>query len=83
MASFLVFLPAILLSGFMFPVTSMPEVFQWVTLLNPVRHYIEIVRAVFLKGAGLDALSRSSRRSDHRNVGPRVRDEAVPEELMA
>jgi ABC-2 type transport system permease protein len=58
MASFLVFLPAILLSGFMFPVTSMPEIFQWVTLLNPVRHYIEIVRAVFLKGAGFDALSR-------------------------
>ncbi len=58
MASFLVFLPAILLSGFMFPVTSMPEVFQWATLLNPVRHYIEIVRSVFLKGAGLEALSR-------------------------
>ena len=35
MASFLVFLPAILLSGFMFPVTSMPEVFQWVTLAEP------------------------------------------------
>jgi ABC-type multidrug transport system permease subunit len=58
MASFLVFLPAILLSGFMFPVTSMPEIFQWATLLNPVRHYIEFVRAVFLRGAGLEALSR-------------------------
>jgi ABC-2 type transport system permease protein len=58
MASFLVFMPAILLSGFMFPVTSMPELFQWATLLNPVRHYIEIVRAVFLKGAGFEALSR-------------------------
>jgi ABC-2 type transport system permease protein len=58
MASFLVFLPAILLSGFMFPVASMPEIFQWATLLNPVRHYIEIVRAVFLKGAGFEALSR-------------------------
>jgi ABC-2 type transport system permease protein len=58
MASFLVFLPAILLSGFMFPVTSMPEIFQWATLLNPVRHYLEIVRAVFLKGAGFDALAR-------------------------
>ena len=57
MASFLVFLPAILLSGFMFPVSSMPEVFQWATLLNPVRHYLEIVRAVFLKGAGLESLS--------------------------
>ncbi len=57
MASFLVFLPAILLSGFMFPVASMPEVFQWATLVNPVRHYIEIVRAVFLKGAGFEALT--------------------------
>ncbi|MGH9334024.1 MAG: ABC transporter permease, partial [Vicinamibacteria bacterium] len=57
MSSFLVFMPAILLSGFMFPVTSMPESFQWVTLVNPVRHYIEIVRAIFLKGAGLEALS--------------------------
>jgi ABC-2 type transport system permease protein len=42
----------------MFPVTSMPEVFQWATLLNPVRHYLEIVRAVFLKGAGFEALAR-------------------------
>ncbi len=56
MTTFLVFQPAILLSGFMFPVSSMPAVFQWMTLLNPVRHYIEIVRAVFLKGVGLEAL---------------------------
>jgi ABC-2 type transport system permease protein len=56
MASFLVFMPAILLSGFMFPVSSMPDAFQWATILNPVRHYIEIVRAVFLKGTGLTAL---------------------------
>lgn len=56
MASFLVFMPTILLSGFMFPVSSMPEVFQWLTLANPVRHYIDIVRAIFLKGVGLNAL---------------------------
>lgn len=56
MASFLVFMPAILLSGFMFPVSSMPEVFQWLTLANPVRHYIESVRAIFLKGVGIDVL---------------------------
>jgi len=56
MASFLFFMPAILLSGFMFPVSSMPAVFEWITLLNPVRHYIEIVRALFLKGAGLVSL---------------------------
>lgn len=56
MASFLVFMPTILLSGFMFPVDSMPEIFQWLTVVNPVRHYIEIVRVVFLKGAGLEML---------------------------
>jgi ABC-2 type transport system permease protein len=49
-------MPTLLLSGFMFPVTSMPAVFQWLSLSNPVRHYMEIVRALFLKGAGLEAL---------------------------
>jgi ABC-2 type transport system permease protein len=56
LSSFLVFMPTILLSGFMFPVDSMPEVFRWITGLNPMRHYLEIVRAVFLKGAGLSTL---------------------------
>jgi ABC-2 type transport system permease protein len=58
MAAFLVFMPAMLLSGFMFPVTSMPEVFQWMTLANPMRHYLEIVRGVFLKGSGFEDLGR-------------------------
>ena len=39
-----------------FPVDSMPELFQWLTLVNPMRHYLEIVRAIFLKGAGIEAL---------------------------
>lgn len=56
MASFLIFQPTILLSGFMFPVRSMPELFQYLTLLNPMRHYLEIVRGIFLKGAPVDAL---------------------------
>jgi ABC-2 type transport system permease protein len=56
MTSFLVYMPLLLLSGFMFPVASMPEPFQWLTLANPLRHYLEIVRGVFLKGAGLEAL---------------------------
>jgi ABC-2 type transport system permease protein len=58
MASFLIFMPTMLLSGFMFPVSSMPRVFQLLTWLNPLRHYLEIVRALFLKGAGLAALWR-------------------------
>ena len=56
MVNFLIMMPTILLSGFMFPVSSMPVVFQWLTLLNPVRHYLEIVRAIFLKGAGFAPL---------------------------
>jgi len=56
MVSFLVYMPAILLSGFMFPISSMPDSFQWLTLLNPMRHYLEVVRGVFLKGVGIGAL---------------------------
>lgn len=53
MASYLILVPAILLSGFMFPVRSMPPFFRAVSLLNPLRHYLEIVRGIFLKGTGL------------------------------
>lgn len=56
MVNFLIMMPTILLSGFMFPVSSMPALFQWLTLLNPVRHYLQIVRAIFLKGAGFAPL---------------------------
>jgi len=52
MASFLVIMPVILLSGFMFPISSMPKIFQYLTLANPLRHFLEIVRGIFLKGAG-------------------------------
>ncbi len=56
MASFLIFMPMVLLSGFMFPVSSMPGILQWLTLLNPLRHFLHILRAVFLKGTGLAIL---------------------------
>ncbi len=56
MVMFLFFMPAIILSGFMFPIFTMPEVFQWLTLLNPIRHFLEIVRPVFLKGYGVAEL---------------------------
>ncbi len=56
MTMFLFLLPAIILSGFFYPISSMPKVFQWLTLLNPVRHFLEIVRAIFLKGTGLAQL---------------------------
>jgi ABC-2 type transport system permease protein len=56
MGMFLLFLPAIILSGFMYPVRTMPQFFQWLTLVNPVRHFLEIVRGIFLKGHGLPDL---------------------------
>lgn len=56
MASMLFIMPAILLSGFAFPIESMPELFQYVTYLNPLRYFLVIIRGVFLKGIGLDIL---------------------------
>jgi len=56
MTMFMFFLPAMILSGFFFPVENMPVFFQYVTLLNPVAYYVKAVRAIFLKGAGLAVL---------------------------
>lgn len=53
LAMFLLLLPAIILSGFLYPVDTMPEVFQRLTLANPLRHFLEIVRGIFLRGAGV------------------------------
>jgi ABC-2 type transport system permease protein len=51
MAGFAFLLPAVLLSGIMTPIRSMPEWLQPITYLNPVRYYGEVLRAVLLKGA--------------------------------
>ena len=56
MTMFMFFLPAMILSGFFFPVENMPVTFQYLTLINPVRYYVEAVRAIFLKGAGIHVL---------------------------
>jgi len=56
LAMFLLLLPAIILSGFLYPIDTMPEVFQHLTLANPLRHFLEIVRGIFLRGAGVGEL---------------------------
>lgn len=56
MATFLFFAPAILLSGFMFPIENMPAVFQYATYLNPLRYFLVIIRGLFLKGSGFSVL---------------------------
>jgi ABC-2 type transport system permease protein len=56
MSTFLFFMPFFLLSGFTFPIRNMPLLAQYFTYLNPVRYFVEIVRAIFLKGAGIETL---------------------------
>jgi ABC-2 type transport system permease protein len=50
------FLPAFLLSGFMFDIGNMPKVLQLVTYLVPARYFITILRGLYLKGVGLSVL---------------------------
>jgi len=56
MSTFFFFMPAIMLSGLMFPIANMPEVVQWITHLNPMRYYLVVIRGIFLKGVGIDVL---------------------------
>ncbi len=57
--SFLVMMPFALLSGLTTPISSMPRVLQYVTLINPLRYAIEITHRVYLEGAGLgDVISQ-------------------------
>ena len=49
-------LPALLLSGFMSPIASMPQLIQLVTYAVPARYFLEILRGLFLKGVGVAAL---------------------------
>ncbi len=49
-------LPALLLSGFIFPIESMPKVLQAITYLVPARYFLVILRGIFLKGSGISFL---------------------------
>ncbi len=56
MITFFFNMPAMLLSGLMFPIANMPEVVQALTYLNPLRYILVIVRGIFLKGVGVRIL---------------------------
>lgn len=51
------FLPAFLLSGFVFPIGNMPYLLQLVTYMVPARHFVTVLRTIFLKGAGIEAIA--------------------------
>ncbi len=57
MGGFLFMLPASLLSGIMTPVQSMPDWLRPFTMINPLRHYAEVLRGSLLRGAGFAELS--------------------------
>lgn len=56
MTTFFFFFPAMLFSGFIFPIANMPAAIQWLSLLDPLRYILVIIRGVFLKGVGFDVL---------------------------
>lgn len=56
LTSFFYFMPAVLLSGFIFPIANMPLPVQWLTYVNPLRYFLVIIRGIFLKGIGVTVL---------------------------
>jgi len=52
----LTMLPSIFLSGFFFPIEAMPKFLQYISAFIPLRYYLVIIRALLLKGVGLQAL---------------------------
>jgi len=56
LTAFFIMMPAVLLSGFMFPVDNMPAPVRYLTCLNPMRWFLEILRAVVIKGEGLTTI---------------------------
>ncbi len=46
-------LPTILLSGFIFPIENMPEIYDWISLIMPPRYFIVIIKNIMIKGTGL------------------------------
>ena len=56
LAGFMYVLPSIIFSGFAFPIYAMPRIIQYFTYLNPLRYFMTICRAIFLKGVGMEIL---------------------------
>jgi len=49
-------LPAIMLSGYLFPIEAMPKWLQWISAAIPLTYYLNIIRALLLKGVGPGAI---------------------------
>jgi ABC-2 type transport system permease protein len=53
---YMIFLPSVFLSGFFFPIQAMPPVLRWISHGIPLKYYLNIIRALLLKGVGLSAI---------------------------
>jgi ABC-2 type transport system permease protein len=56
LTSFLILMPSVMLSGFMFPISNMPDPVRYATFINPMRWYLEILRGIVMKDVGIPAL---------------------------
>ena len=56
MGTFFFTMPTVFLSGFAFPISAMPAPLQWFSYLIPLRYFLVIIRASFLKGVGISVL---------------------------
>jgi len=54
-ATFVSLLPSLILSGFVFPIDSMPWIIQLITNITPAKFFINILRAIILRGVGISA----------------------------
>lgn len=59
LTAFFILVPSILLSGFIFPIRNMPEAVQVMTLVNPMRWFLQILHGIVVKGVGIEILWRS------------------------
>jgi ABC-2 type transport system permease protein len=56
LTAFLILMPTILLSGFIFPIHNMPDPVQWATVFNPMRWFLQILHGIVVKGVGIRTL---------------------------
>jgi ABC-2 type transport system permease protein len=55
-SNFFVLNPMFILSGFSFPIASMPDALQWFTYIDPLRYFLIIIRGTYTKGVGVEVL---------------------------
>jgi len=55
-SAFLVLIPSIMLSGFLWPLETMPKLAQWISTVIPLTYFLRIVRGIVVKGVGIELL---------------------------